>query len=397
MSRRGIVATAGYFILYTGVYAGWLFHRSNPAWLLGYSKGYLLFLAVAALPYVVPAVVARAARRADRGRLALSAAWLAALLLGVYMAGAAWYGRTQQHPFDPFLQVAPPPLDVTVPKQPGEIRILCLGGSTTKCGELRPDQRYPAVLEAILREQLPGRRVTVFNAGQDWYTTEHSLISYCTGYSAWHPDVVVILHAINDLCRSFSPPDYAIGPYNDRWSHFYGAAIHGAKPPTFGRHLLYRLQSLERSWYSTLRFREIDVPAETFRSIAPFKTNLERLVHYGRADGAIVILVTQPSIYRPDPTLQEKEFLYFAREYCNAPRAFGGCEFPSSGSMAQAMNAFNDAVRAVAREDRVALADAAVRVPKSLEYLVDDVHYTGRGARLVAQSVADTVGPILSK
>ena len=37
-------------------------------------------------------------------------------------------------------------------------------------------------------------------AGMDWYTTKHSLINYVTYYRDWQPDVVVVMHAINDLC-----------------------------------------------------------------------------------------------------------------------------------------------------------------------------------------------------
>ena len=38
--------------------------------------------------------------------------------------------------------------------------------------------RYPRVLEHLLRERFPGRRIDVFNAGMDGYTSKHSLINY---------------------------------------------------------------------------------------------------------------------------------------------------------------------------------------------------------------------------
>jgi lysophospholipase L1-like esterase len=54
----------------------------------------------------------------------------------------------------------------------------------------------------------------------------------------------------------------------------------------------------------------------------------------------------------------------------------------------QAMEAFNDAVRAVAARFDVPLFDLARLLPKSGDYFYDDVHFNPRGA--------DTVGAMLA-
>jgi hypothetical protein len=55
--------------------------------------------------------------------------------------------------------------------QKGEIRILCIGESTTAApeklaGKAKLDHSYPAKLQALLNQRLPGRRVRVFNRGR---------------------------------------------------------------------------------------------------------------------------------------------------------------------------------------------------------------------------------------
>ena len=45
----------------------------------------------------------------------------------------------------------------------------------------------------------------------DWYTTKHSLINYVTNLRDAELDLIVVMHAVNDLYRSFFPPDFTIG------------------------------------------------------------------------------------------------------------------------------------------------------------------------------------------
>ena len=51
----------------------------------------------------------------------------------------------------------------------------------------------------------------------------------------------------------------------------------------------------------------------------------------------------------------------------------------------------NDTIRGIAKEEGVPLADIDGAVPKTLEYLLDDVHSTSKGARVAAETVANTI------
>ena len=62
---------------------------------------------------------------------------------------------------------------------------------------------------------------------------------------------------------------------------------------------------------------------------------------------------------------------------------------PSVDEQRSSMQAFNEATRQVARATDASLVDLEPAIPKSLDYMYDDVHYTRKGASLVAHEVVD--------
>ena len=312
-----------------------------------------------------------------------------ALLIVLYVLLAVRYYYTQVHPFDPFLQIAPPELTSHTSDAPdSSLRILALGGSTTANLHLPPDKRYPSVLEQLLHRAYPTLNIEVFNGGMDWYTSKHSLITYVTEMREWNPDIVIVMHAINDLYRSFSDPDYALGPYNHLWSHYYGPSINGAVPPTFEQHIL---SPYNGTWFSTLRYKEEDMPVERYVSLNDFKRNLASLVHYLKKDQVTVILMTQPSLYKDTMSPEERAVLWFGRIACKEQRGILRYAYPSPRSLAGAMRAFNNATTELARSAGVLHVDLAAQIPKDLTAFVDDVHYTEKGSASVAQIVSEAI------
>jgi lysophospholipase L1-like esterase len=99
-------------------------------------------------------------------------------------------------------------LEVTVPKPPGEFRIVCLGGSTTYTSVVS-DHRlsYPAQLQEHLRAA-GFENVTVVNAGLYDYTTWEMLINFQFRVLDLEPDLVIVYHGINDIqSRLVWPPE----------------------------------------------------------------------------------------------------------------------------------------------------------------------------------------------
>jgi lysophospholipase L1-like esterase len=106
---------------------------------------------------------------------------------------------------------------VTLEKEPDVLRILCLGGSTTYGSTVpRPEQAYPAVLEELLRQDLPEgyTDVEVINGGLSWGTSAEMLTHYHFKYHYYNADLVIVNEGGNDA-QGYTLPYYH--PDNSNW------------------------------------------------------------------------------------------------------------------------------------------------------------------------------------
>lgn len=310
----------------------------------------------------------------------------------LYALLAVNYYYTQSHPFDPWLQMPPPSLEhYSKVKPTNTLRVLTIGGSTTYNRRLPDDKRYPKVLQHLLQDKYPSTNVEVINAGMDWYTTKHSLINYVTYTRDYQPDVVVIMHAINDLYRSFSPTGKAIGSYKDDWSHFYGPSTNGAAPPTFEEHV-YALQLHEtlKRWFFKWTYVEEDYAFNQFKSFPEFKRHYATLIDTIRHDGHRVIVVTQPYLLKDNMSATERQKIWFGHENCFYIQGRHK-HYPSPASLASALARYNSAAANIAKQHGAILVKGDAALEKTLDNFVDDVHYTPDGAAKLAKAVAETL------
>jgi lysophospholipase L1-like esterase len=417
--RRMGVGMVVCLLLYLLVYVGWWLHDCPRPVVGPYSLEYCAFLLVMALPFAAP-LLWRWTGQALGIRRRNSLAILSAMGLGgSYMIASFVLSQRETHAFDPFLQA--PPLSLAKypqTKPPGVCRIVTLGGSTTRNRRLADEDQYPNVLKEVLERSLgcsptqisnrafaiaqPGGekvlvgadedasygRIEILNAGMDWYTSAHSLIHYTTYVRRWDPDIIVVMHGINDVMRSFSPPDYAHGGYTDRYAHFYGPAYRGARPPTLAGRLL---KPMANCWASRLRYQECDFPLSRYVSQGAFEDNLRALVRYAQADGVRVVLVTQPTLLQPDRPAEADGKVIAGAAFCTESAGIGRRRFASPESLEHAMAAYRETVSRVAREEGALLAKGYEAVPPSLECFRDEVHYLPTGARCLANAVARSI------
>lgn len=379
LTHRGL---ALFYLLYGGFYVGLWFAdtRQTPVVFGTYSRSHLLILGLATLPLFLPLLWGWAVRKIGLKHVLF--ALVPALLLGLvmYLGASIWHYNTTRRLFEPFLQYHPPVLKEKVKRRaPDDPRvvILVLGGSTSI--------HYPKLLEKKLREKLPAQPVAFLNAATVGFSVKNSLINYVTYADAWQPDVVLCLHGINDLVRSFNAPHFAVGPYSEKWTHYYHGARKAANPPSLESETLGKLADL---WFRTLRVREADVPLEGYRSLPAFREHLDRLAHYIQANGSQPIFLTQPTIYRPDQTEAETRKLNFQIEMCLERYSYWRQEYPSPASLARAMAAYNQATEEAARAAGIPCLDAAAAIPKDLTHFTDDCHFTPAGLEKLADFLA---------
>lgn len=91
--------------------------------------------------------------------------------------------------------------DWAVAKEPGVLRVVTLGASSTFGYHNRDEDTYPAQLEALLASSCPGRRVEVINLGIPHLTAAQILALFLAEGLALEPDVVTFYEGINDATR----------------------------------------------------------------------------------------------------------------------------------------------------------------------------------------------------
>ena len=96
--------------------------------------------------------------------------------------------------------------------------------------------------------------------------------------------------------------------------------------------------------------------------------------------------MTQPTIWRDDLPRESLERLWVGGPPLNEP--VEGGEYFTVDALARGMTQFNDAMLSVCRNRGIECIDLANELQKDSSYFWDDVHYTDRGSRRVADIVA---------
>lgn len=322
--------------------------------------------------------------------------------------------------YDPYLQIrqtAIEPGDAVNPdgfkgdpvpaSGPRVVKIFLLGGSSMLCDDVAYTDSHPYLLQRMLARHFTNATITVQNAGMYWHTSLHSLVKYVATIRRHDPDIVIVMHAINDLYRSFSPPSWARpnAAFQPDYSHFYGpvepmvAAYFrpaGHTPPLIHSELLIHLAG---ALYSDFRRRDDGPlrsprPAEEMKAIAwpefaslpSFRGHMESLVSAIMSDGVAALILTEPFLYAEDLDRDEQQSIWMNRAFCT-----DGTRYVDVASMATGMRDYNNASLEVARRHGASAFDLAGQIPKRSAYFVDDCHYTPAGNALVASNICEFI------
>jgi lysophospholipase L1-like esterase len=210
---------------------------------------------------------------------------------------------------------------VTLERQPGILRVLCLGGSTTYGWTVPlPGQTYPAALEELLRSRLPAgySDIEVMNGGIPFGTSAEILAHYHFKYHYYRPDLVIINEGGNDAVgytTAYYHPDNSNWrqpmvnlsplPKRSRWlarSRFMSYIILNVfyTDQLYGGQFCIRDGAIPPApWFKPkgkLLDDSVIIPDEQLC----FKHNMETLVREILFDGAKVLLVpfrTAPGVY----------------------------------------------------------------------------------------------------
>lgn len=274
-----------------------------------------------------------------------------------------------------------------VPGNSPAITVAFLGGSTTECGLLPEESRFPYLVGKKLGAQ-HNRAVRVLNAGTSGSNTHNLLNVLLNKIVKYSPDVVVLMEAVNDAGLLAEQ-----GGYQD-------AMITEATPGVADllsrrSYVVGLIRETRARWLVNREFNDIarrggaDWDAANFQvyddrerrlraNESEYLLRLRLFVDMARSMGAIPVLMTQPYYQGPRAVLSPAE----RRTW------LGGLEY---------MDRFNEHIRTAAAEKHASLIDLARSLEPRREYYYDNIHYSVRGAEAVAEVVAQRLVEILTR
>ncbi|MGE0706790.1 MAG: SGNH/GDSL hydrolase family protein [Planctomycetota bacterium] len=258
-------------------------------------------------------------------------------------------------------------------KQPGKLRILCVGGSTTfGLYASSNESTWPARLEQLASSR--GATLEVINAGAPGWTSRASMTNLELRGFSLKPDVLVCYHAYNDLMSNLEDAYVAESKVDDIQELY-----HPRVTSVFEHSALYRfLRSRLRSPYDAFKQK-----ADTLREVGieSFARNLQRLVRRAREIGAKPVLCTFPTCFRP--TLEESR-----RDQLPELEEWYGSLCPITyPHLIEGLRRYNETVRAVAKELQVPLVELEAVFPRDVALYHSPLHHSDAGERKVAELV----------
>ena len=263
--------------------------------------------------------------------------------------------------------------EFSLEKQPGTVRIACIGGSTTFCGEVSGDHKtWPHQLQDRLREKY-GENIEVINAGIPGYTVSASQRNLEKRVLQLKPDVLLVYHAINDMAKDTKRLAVEAGIVTES---------SGQQP------WIIQIAS-EYSLLVDLVYKNLRIQAgggnEKLESLPPdlagrFIQHFREIHEITNRHGIQLVLSTFLTKYRPDQTPEEQK--------ANADVAFYYMPWMTMELLRDGMDRYNQAIMDFADEAGIPVIRERDSIPADKEHFVDCMHLADAGCALMADRFA---------
>ena len=281
-----------------------------------------------------------------------------------------------------------------------DLTLVFLGGSTVACLYVEEENRYPYLVGNLL-EKASGKKVTSYNSGVGGNNSLHSLDILLNKVIPLKPDVVVMMHNINDLVsliydRTYWSHNPTRGPIIDYqlYKNLTGMkAISTLARDTYipNLHLAFRILCKKifgkkagdpEDEFAQVRGRKIVF--DTARILDEFQMNLQTFINICRARRITPVLMTQFNRIKSDPDDKIRQSL----------KGFESGSQISAQEFKEIYDKFNEATVQVGRRNGVLVIDLARLIPQEAKYLYDVVHVNTAGSRLAAQIISEQLLPL---
>jgi len=272
------------------------------------------------------------------------------------------------------------------PHRNPDVSVVFLGGSTTECLHMDDDHRFPCQVGSLI-EVRSGLAVNSYNGGMAGNHSLHSIDGLLNKVLPLEPEVVVMMHNINDFVTLLHHRSYwnesptrsvleVIGSY-----HAFRAVKNLLIPNLFEK--IRSLRQKTPDEFNRVRGRKAVIDQAWMAG--QFEANLQIFIDVCRAREITPVLMTQQSRFKedPDPEVEAETSILATRN---------GVDY---ATFRQLHILFNDRIRAVGTKNDVEVIDLAALVPQEREFIYGTVHLNQRGSDFASSIIADRLTPLM--
>jgi len=290
------------------------------------------------------------------------------------------------------------------------VRLLALGCSVAISTFVDQSRTWTAILERILTERR-GLKTWVGCVGKSEMTSRDvaTVMRFFVPQFLGLIDALIVLVGVNDLALMLSKRSAYDPQYLDdaglevRFRRAFvrlPSRYEGRSFPAnrwvwrvarcLKRHLVPQVFENSMAFYDQKRERRqrasemLDFLPDIGPGLEEFARNIGTIADLAEAYSLRLIVLTQPSLWRPDLTDEEQQLLWFGWVGETS-------RFYSASALAEGIRLYNQKLMSVCHEREIECVDLASRLPKSTAAFYDDVHFNESGSRHVAESVAGYV------
>ena len=272
----------------------------------------------------------------------------------------------------------------------GEIDYLFFGGSTTECLYVKPQMRFPFIINKSLNDS-----ILVVNLSKSGKNSNHSFIQLITQMNDIQINNLILMHNVNDLTQLLYSNSYTKGVSTRRSVIEYDELLEIKNKPLYiPYNLIDKLKKSFREIYPNiynkiLKIRFLDFMKHNVDEFQNYRTkenkiddkifkifenSLKLFVSFSKIKGTNLILMTQFNRFQSNDD--------FIRRIYNKSKNTLSYE-----SFIHTYKKFNDIIRKVSLENNLTLVDLDSLIPKNKDYIYDMVHLTEKGSLLVSEEI----------
>lgn len=289
--------------------------------------------------------------------------------------------------------------ELDLEKKKGQLRIMCFGSSETLGVHETEGKEWPSQLGEMIKEKYP--EVEVINIsimGLSQKTRKDYIEKYILPLE---PDIIIMNHHrlffhIKDSIRGIEK-NVVSCPLNGKVKNYSKSRIFFDQLLSRLRNIIYKyLPNKVFSYYSIWKLRnKIKEKEKEFLQnktpldeipeniILQYKKELDSFIDYLKEKNIIPIMPTFPFL---TTSANKNIYKYLLME----TRLMFFIDFSEDGIL-DAMRKLNNLIKKTAKKQNVLCIDIDHLIPKTLEYFADELHYTDKGAELIAKNLYETL------